>query len=188
MVNAGNNFGIKQMPVILAVFSLICLTTAFVFNLQKGEVRTFTFKPSPDGTTQPQRFEVERDNQVYLVKYSRPVSRLQENKDWVNADITIETEDGKVITSFGGDFWRASGYDEGYWSETKSQNDIKVTIRHKGTYFLDVDLSSSRSRLDAELSVKLIPKRASALPFTVLGSFALIIAIGLGYYEQKSKF
>ena len=177
----------KQMAILLAIFSLICLITAFVFNMPQGKVHHFEFKPSADGNIQPQRFDVERDNQVYSVKFSQSVNRLRVNEDWSNVDITIETEEGQVITSFGGDFWRASGYDEGHWSETKNQNNMKITIRHKGTYFLDVDLSSNRSRFDAKLSVKLIPKRASSLPFTVLGTVALIIAIALGYFEQKLR-
>ena len=187
MVGGENKSGMKQEAIILAFFSLICLTTAFVFNMRQGQVHSFKFKPSLDGTTVPQRFEVERDNQVYLIKFSRPVGSLRENQDWANADITIKTEEGQVITSFGGDFWRASGYDEGYWSEKKNKNHMNTTIRHKGIYFLDVELSSSRSHFDAELSVQLIPKRASALPLTVLGVVALIIAIVIGYFEQKSR-
>jgi hypothetical protein len=187
MVDGENKSGMKQEAIILAFFSLICLITAFVFNMRQGQVHTFKFKLSTDGTTAPQRFEVERDNQVYLVKFSQSVRSLRENKDWVNADIAIETEDGQVITSFGGDFWRASGYDEGPWSETKNQNYMNTTIRHKGIYFLDVELSSNLSQLNAELSVQLIPKRASSLPFIALGVAALIIAIVIGYFEQKSR-
>ena len=73
---------------------------------------------------------------------------------------------------------------EGYWSEQKGSYQIKVNFPEKGNYLLEVSVDSNVKNLSVPIEVSLLPKRASSLPFSILGIFALITA-GLVYYLVK---
>ncbi|MGB0371107.1 MAG: hypothetical protein ACPGN3_07115 [Opitutales bacterium] len=177
-----NNIGF-QVTVILGVFSLICLATAAVFNMDSGKAISMTV---PGKGEFSESFKSEKKNQVYFVQLRGSTGNLPWNSGWSEAEVEIADANNTPLFAFGGDFWREAGRDDdGPWQEHKSLNKMKITLRDPGTYNLNVDFNSSVAN-PGKLTVTLHPKRASSLPFFVLGIISFIAAVAIGYFSSKT--
>jgi hypothetical protein len=170
---------------ILLVFALCCFAAALYFNFRAGEVKSFEFTMA--NRDEVQTLAVEKPDTVYLVEVRQPTNGLAENQDWSAVAVEVLTPTDETLLSFGGEFWRASGYDEGYWSEQKSDYTMKVVFPVAGEYRVGIETESNRETYFNPVSVKFIPKRGSSLPFVVLGVAGLIAGVGIGYFGNRNQ-
>ena len=175
---------LNTAAVLLLCFAVICFATAFFFNLSKPGIQSYTFKPSA-----PEKAEtlvVPKDNTVYRVEVFQSIGNLAANRDWSAVSIEVTSEEGDSIVNFGGEFWNASGYDDGYWSETKNRYTMKVTFPIAGTYLINCEAESSVTNFNGEITVRFLPKRGSATPFFILGILTFLGGIAMGYFSNAA--
>lgn len=178
---ASSDLGAYAM--ILLVFAVICFATAFYFNLRNGSPQSFTFDPSdPEATA---TLEVKDKDTVFLVEVTQSTNGLRDNTDWSAVAIEVSSPEGDTIASFGDEFWTASGYDDGYWSEKKSRYDMKLTLPIPGEYVVGVEAESSPPSFSNPITARFTPKRGSATPFFTLGVLGMIAGVAAGYFANK---
>lgn len=175
--------GLKPYAMLLIALSILCFIGAFIQNLRAGKTETFTFDPQL--VDQVETLEVTGRNAVYVFDVSQNPNGLPDNSGWSDVSINVRTQNGETILSFGSDFWRASGYDDGPWSEKKSEYSMKVVFPVPATYQLSIESSSSPSNYNQPVKLKATPQRGSTLPFLLLGVPALLGGIALGYWANR---
>ena len=171
---------------VLIGFSILCFVTSWWFSFDQGKAIQFrtSFMGSPVGHP----FKVPEDNSVYLATISQSSANLADNSGWSDIEIEIMDQEEETLFSFGGDIWRASGYDEGHWAENKNKFKMKFTIPLKGDYLIGVKAENNAGRahnFNAPISVNIQPKVASSLPLMITGIFAFIGGIIIGYINNK---
>jgi hypothetical protein len=176
--------GLTPYALILIGLSLLCFIGAFISNLGAGDKQTFRF--SPESENQVEHLKVTKPNSIFQVEVRQSPGILPDNSGWSDVSINIQTPKGEPLIAFGSDFWRASGYDEGRWSETKSKYTMKVTFPLIGTYPVSIESSSSPPNYNQPVTVEFEPRRGSTIPMLLLGVPALLIGIGLGYYSNQN--
>lgn len=176
-----HSLGPKHYGGILLIFALICFATAWFFNLNTG--KKLSFRVFPDKTINPIPLSITKDNTIYLAVVKQSAKAIPANSGWSFVEITVMDKEERALYSFGDEFWQAYGrdYDGYYWSEQKGRYQMKLTFSEKGDYLLDVSVDSNVVDLSVPIDIFLLPKRASSLPFSVLGIFMLIVG-GLVYY------
>lgn len=181
-----STYGVMPYALILIALSLICFIGAFIQNTKAGKTQTFTFTPEEPG--QVQTLKVDKPDTVYAVTVRQSPSGLAENRGWSDVSIIIRSgkgDKGDQLLSFGGDFWRASGYDEGPWSETKNSYTMKATFPHKGEYPVSIESSSSEGSYNQPVRVTFEPRKGSTLPLLILGIPALLAGVIMGYIANR---
>lgn len=178
-----SSYGLTPYALILIALSLLCFIGTSIQGAKAGKAQTFTF--TPGNPEQVETLEVEQPRTIYAVTVSQSPSGLSNNKGWSDVAIIVRSEKGEQLLSFGGDFWRASGYDEGAWSETKSSYTMKATFPLKGSYEVSIESSSSEDSYKQPVKVAFEPRRGSTLPLLILGIPALLIGVGMGYYSNR---
>ncbi len=163
---------------------MLCFLGAYQQSTSAGSPQSFTFDPSIEN--QVKQLKVTEPNTVFLVKVSQSPNGLPNNHGWSDISVNIESPDGTNLISFGNDFWRASGYDEGAWSEQKNSYNMKVTFPIVSTYPVRIESASSPPSYGQPVTVKFVPRRGSTIPLLVLGIPALLTGIGLGYYANRN--
>jgi hypothetical protein len=175
--------GLTPYALILIGFSILCILGAYLQNLGEGSAQSFSFDPADED--QVKSLEVTEPNTVFLVEVSQSTSGLPDNKGWSDISVNVQSPDGSTLIAFGSDFWRASGYDEGHWSEQKNRYSMKVTFPIPGSYPVSIESASSPPDYDRPVSVKFEPRRGSTIPLLILGIPSLLAGIGLGYYANR---
>jgi len=178
-----SKYGWTPYALILIGLSVLCFVGAFIQNAKAGQSQTFTFEP--ENPEQVATLEVKKPDTVYAVTVSQSPSGLANNQGWSDVSIIVRSQKGDQLLSFGGDFWRASGYDEGRWSETKSSYTMKATFPLKGEYPVSIESSSSTGSYNKPVTVIFEPRRGSTLPLLILGIPALIIGVIMGYISNR---
>lgn len=179
----GSSHGLKPFVMILLGLAVLSFIGAFIQNLPVGEKETFTF--DPDGNTEPREFTVDEAHSVYTVAVTQSPSGLPDNRGWSDISVLITGRNDETVLSFGSDFWRASGYDEGHWSETKNRYEMNTVFPVKGTYRLDIESVSEPKGYEQPVTVELRQQRGSTIPLIVLGVVSLLGGIGLGIYDNR---
>ena len=171
---------------ILIGFSILCFITSCSFSLDAG--KAITFQTPVTGSPVGHPFKVPKDGAVYLAMIVQSSSGLPSNSGWSDIEIEIMDKDENSLFSFGGDVWRASGYDEGPWVESKNRFKMKFTIPKKGDYLIGVTAENNTRGIysfNNPISVTIKPKVASTLPFLIMGIIAFIGGVIGGYINNK---
>ena len=178
-----STYGWTPYALILIALSVLCFIGASIQNGKAGKSQSFTFEPeNPD---QVSTLKIDRADVVYAVTVRQSPSGLANNKGWSDVAIIVRSPKGDQLLSFGGDFWRASGYDEGRWSETKNSYTMKATFPLKGDYAVTTESSSSTGAYNQPVYVSFEPRRGRTLPLLILGIPALIIGVIMGYLSNR---
>lgn len=170
---------------VLLVFALCCFGAALYFNFRAGDIRQFEFNVG--NRDEERTLSVDRVNTVYLVEVRQPTNGLADNTDWSAVAVEVTSPDGETLMSFGGEFWRASGYDEGPWSEQKSDYTMRVVFPLAGEYRVGIESESNRETYFNPVTVRFIPKQGSSVPFVVLGVLGLIGGVGIGFIGNRDQ-
>ena len=178
-----STYGWTPYALILIALSILCFIGAFIQNGNAGKVQSFTFNPGE--AEEVSILEVERPNTIYAISVYQSTSGLKVNQDWSDVSVTVRSEKDDRLMSFGSDFWRASGYDDGAWSETKNRYTTKATFPLKGQYKVSIESNSSKTSYNQPVSVTFQPRRGSTIPLLVLGIPALIAGVLMGYLSNR---
>ena len=171
---------------VLIGFSILCFVTSFTFSFDAG--KAITFQTPVKGSSEGYPFKVPENNSVYLATIVQSSGGLPNNSGWSDIEIEIMDKNENGLFSFGGDIWRASGYDEGHWVESKNKFKIKFTIPQKGDYLIGVTAENNVRNVhgfNSPITVTIKPKVASTLPFLITGIFAFIGGVIVGYINNK---
>jgi len=177
-----SSYGLTPYALVLLALSVICFIGAAIQNGENGTAETFKF--SPEQSDQEETLRVKEANSIYAVTVRQSPSQLPNNKGWSDVAVVVRSNTGEQVLSFGGDFWRASGYSDGHWSETKSSYTMKTTFPVKGDYKVSIESSSSQPSYNQPVTVRFEPRNGSTLPLLLLGVPALIIGVFLGYWSN----
>ncbi len=159
-----------QTATALIGFAVISFVTALFFNVTTGTLISETLPPA-GGVVGP--ISVDKDRTVYQIKIEQNVSR---DGAWNQITGEVLDENKNPLFSFGEEFWRESGYDDGgRWTEQKTDYDIKITLQ-EGTYFLGMASENQDASL-SQVRVTVKKKGGSAVPFFTAGVIALIIGV-----------
>lgn len=178
-----STYGWTPYALILIALSVLCFIGASIQNAQSGKEQSFTFEP--ETAEQAATLEVKQPNTVYAVTVYQSTSSLAVNKGWSDVSVIVRSKKGEKLLSFGGDFWRASGYDGGHWSETKNRYTMKVAFPHHGDYEVSIESSSSSGSYDKPVNISFEPRRGSTIPLLLLGIPALIAGVIMGYVSNR---
>jgi hypothetical protein len=179
----GSTHGLKPYVMILLGLAVLSFIGAFIQGMSVGEEKSFTFHP--DGDPEPREFTVEEPNTVHTITVSQSPAGLPDNRGWSDVSVRVTGRNDETVLSFGSDFWRASGYDEGHWSETKSRYEMNTVFPVPGTYRLGIENVSEPAGYERPVTVQLREQRGSTIPLLVLGVIALLGGIGLGVYDNR---
>ncbi|NKB24378.1 MAG: hypothetical protein GKR87_08395 [Kiritimatiellae bacterium] len=161
--------------VILVGFGLLCLVMSFFFNIGRGKEISKTL-PAKGGIIGP--LKVAKDRSVYLIKVKQDVR----DREWSSVTGELLDEQKKYLFGFGKQLWTESGRDaEGYWKESVTSFDLKLTVPKEGTYFLNFEVEKSPG-VSSPLYVTVNKKAGSALPF-FWGSIISLI-LGIIFYQR----
>ncbi|MFQ5588469.1 MAG: hypothetical protein ACE5F7_06485 [Nitrospiria bacterium] len=165
-----NKQDMAQAAKALLVFAVLCFVTALGFNITTGSLISELLPPA-GGVVGPIR--VEKDRSVYHINVAQNVGR---DGVWNQVTGEVLDENKNPLFSFGEEFWKESGYDDGgRWSEQKTDYDIKITLQ-KGSYFLGLNSENQHASL-SQVRVTVKKKGGSAVPFFTAGVIALIIGV-----------
>ena len=178
-----SSYGMTPYALILIALSVICFVGASIQNAKAGKGQAFTF--APNAAEQVATLKVEKPNTIYAVTVSQSPTGLANNSGWSDVAIIVRSEKGGQLLSFGGNFWRASGYDEGPWSEKKGSYTMKATFPIKGDYIVSTESSSSHPSYKQQIKVNFEPRRGSSLPLLILGIPALLVGVCMGYISNR---
>lgn len=178
-----STYGWTPYALILIALSVLCFIGASIQNGKGGKSQSFTFEPG--NPEQVATLKVDQSDAVYAVTVRQSPSGLANNKDWSDVSIIVRSPKGDQLLSFGGDFWRASGYDEGRWSETKNSYTMKAAFPLKGEYPVSIESASSTGSYNQPVYVSFEPRRGSTLPLLILGIPALLVGVLLGYISNR---
>lgn len=179
----GPAHGLKPFVMILLGLAVLCFLAAFYQKRAIGEKQTFRFDPA--ATAESQTFTVTDPHTIYTVSVYQSTAGLATNRDWSDVSIRIEGRKGDKVLAFGSDFWKASGYDDGPWSENKNRYEMNTVFPVAGTYTLHVEHNSNPPNYHRPIGVELQRQRGSTIPLMVLGVIALLGGIVLGLYDNR---
>ena len=133
---------------------------------------------------------VKRSNRVIriAIKNSGP------SEGWAFVEGEVLNAKKETVLSFGGNYWHESGYDDGYWSERKAQEDVVVRFPNPGTYFLKFKVEGGRKNerkgrditASSVLTVGLDFRRGSSMLFSWLAGVLLFVAVVLNEIGNRS--
>lgn len=154
---------------VFLAYAALCFITAIILNW--GTQSLSETLPAEGGTVGP--LEVPKDNTVYLVEVRSDVDQ----NSWTYVGGSVLDSNQQYLFGFGDEFWHESGRDsEGYWSESKTEYDLKLTMPTQGTYFLKFD-TDAKSVVESPISVKVTKKVGSYIAHMWLGVCAMIVAV-----------
>lgn len=194
MINDLNNSvgDFKKYAIALTVFAFVCLLSAWVFNWDSGKGQSTTFKNFMNPEGEVWEFKTRQKHQVFKLIASYPTGGLKIDRDWVNANLEVQSPTGKRLFAYSFSFyqeWRTDGGGDDYRYK-KDRETVKVTLPYKGTYKLKVNGKTNID--DAQLQgppLRLIlkPKQASSLLFIWAGIVALIMGVIVYWISSKSN-
>ena len=171
---------------VLVIFAAVCLITSFIFNRNRGDSLQFTVPIEDVSVFKP--LDVPKDNTVYLITVRQNAESLPWNSGWNAVTTQVLDENKEYLFGFGGEFWRAKGYDGGYWTEQKSKYAMKLTMPKKGRYFLNFEVEGSGPNVRrTPIYVTIHSKVGSGLPFLIIGIVSLIISVFMGYKANADR-
>lgn len=147
----------KKLGIVFLVFAAICLITTLILD-SSADNPIKADLPKTGGIVGP--IEVKKDNAVYLIKVAQPVNTNQSS--YVGGDVLDKNQE--YLFGFGEDLWDEDGQDdEGYWHESQTNYEMKVTFPHKDTYYLQFETEMSNPDEAGNVSIEVTPKLASSL-------------------------
>lgn len=156
---------LKKISTVLLAFGIICFITSCYMNSGSAERQIISIPIAE--SSEPQPFIVNDHSSVHLIRLEHSAINMLWNKDWSSVHVEVMNENKETIFGFGDEFWRASGYDEGNWYETKDFSDIKITFPERGTYYLSAEIERSSNRISDNVYITIESKKGSSLPFQV---------------------
>ena len=159
---------------ILGIFGAICVLLSFILSSNINSTQQVSRLSGQGGAFGP--IVVKDNNTPYTIKVRNPVAL---NK-WSNIEVDVLDQNKKVLFSFGDGMWNERGYD---WAESKNEFSIDVTLKKSGKYFLNIK-SERNDGAGSNITVSVIQKRGSKLPFLALGVISLFIAFAAYKYEE----
>ena len=160
----------KRAALALIGFAILSFVTALVFNVSTGGKVSEILSPQ-GGTIGP--ITVEKDRTVYQITVAQEINR---DGAWNHVEGTVLDENKKHLFSFGEEFWKESGYDDGgSWTERKTDYTIKVMLQ-KGIYYFDFD-AENVNQTTGRIQITAKRKGGSVVPFFTAGVIALIIGV-----------
>ena len=104
------------------------------------------------------------DTPVVLEISNRLLDTLPKNR-FVGFDIELETDDGVPAGGYFAEFWRETGYDDGYWDESLYLINKNLRVDEPGTYKINATLSESNSIDSAKVEISVITNPVQIVPF-----------------------
>jgi hypothetical protein len=169
---------LKAIGIILVLLGIVSLITSAVFTSGKGK-KVDVALDANGGTIGP--IKTKRANTVLAIE----VQQALPSDGWVFVDGEVLDGDEEYLFGFGDELWRESGYDEGRWTESKNDFDIKITLPEAGTYYLDLK-TEAKPAATQPLRVKVQPIVGSTIPHFVLGMFSLLFGFVLFRYAART--
>ena len=171
----------------LTVFSLVCLISAWFFNRNSGESQNYTFKDFLKEEGQVQEIQTQKRHQVFELVASYPAHNLTIDRDWVSANLEIQSPTGTRLFGYSFNFfqeWRTNQDGDNY-RHSENRESVKITLPYKGTYKIKVNGKTNATDANQSLSVNLKPKQASALPFFWAGVITLVLGVASAWVASK---
>ncbi len=124
------------------------------------------------------------DTPTVLQFNNRLLQSLPKNR-FAGLDITLETNEGAFAGEYYAEFWRETGYDDGYYDENQYLITKDLRIDEPGTYKISAMLSSSNSIDSIKSSILVTTNPVQIVPF-FMSLFAGIAGAMLCMARSKS--
>lgn len=97
----------------------------------------------------------------------------------------------EYLFGFGDELWKESGYDGTYWTESKDDYEVKVTIPESGTFYLGFttelpQIGRAAGGSPGPIAVRVERKRGSAIPHFVFGICAILLGLLMRFFASKA--
>ena len=160
----------------VGVFAALCLLTAVITGYSTTRILHEELPPA-GGVLGP--IELSGSDTVLEIEIASPVADGQ----WTHWTGNLLNSKREFVLGFGEEFWRESGYDDGgYWTETKDDFDVRVTVPDPGSYYLEFSSEASLPGAGGSAMVEVHKAPGSSLPHMWLGVLGLIAAVGLWFW------
>lgn len=163
---------------LLLLFAVICAFTAMIMNINVGQPLVAQQLDTNGGMLGP--FRIADDGTVLEIK----VWQNPDRESWNFVAGSVLDAEQNYLFGFGDEMWHETGYDEGYWSETKNSYDAKIRLP-QGQYYLNFETEIKPGSTPGPVSVRVERQLGSSLPFWVLAVIALIAAV-LSYRRSEA--
>ena len=168
---------LKAIGIIMILFGIVSLITSAFFTMGANEPVAYQLPPE-GGTVGP--IVTEEENTVLLIEIKQHMS----SNGWIFVEGEVMDDDEEYLFGFGEELWHESGYDEGPWTEWKTDFDLKVTLPEKGTFYLGFK-TESQPAATTPINVKVQKKVGSSVPHFAAGLLGLIF--GFVLYRIAAK-
>lgn len=131
-----------------------------------------------------------------LVKFSSRLNTPLNKDKWVEYEVEVTNSTGDVIGWYGTEFWRETGYDEGYWDESDYRDSRMIKIEEPGIYkvtgyigetnLTTQDINQSKTPGSLRVFFKVTDNALSKKPFG-FALFAGLVGGILSLVRSKSR-
>ena len=167
-----NIFFYNNLLLIVCIFSIICLITAF--SIENTTTAKKTYYDIQEGTTYGP-IEVSKGKPVIL---EFKTSMHGSNKS-VYLSGEVQDADRDTLYEFGKEMLHEDGYDsEGYWSESDRDMKASLSFTEPGTYYVQFnsEYGVEGNRInDVYLTIQ--RKKGSGIPHLMMGVYSLILSL-----------
>lgn len=175
----------RAIGISLLMFGIISLFTSIFFTGTAGPPKVFALEQQPIGELGP--LEIPADNTVVNLTIRQPVRQISDERNmfssnrklngWATVECELLDAGKELLLSFSEELWAESGYDEGYWSETKSDYNLKLTIPKKGTYYLGLSIEAADIELSGQATVRVEFMVGSTVPHFAAGFLGILLGL-----------
>lgn len=173
---------LKACSLVVFLFGVASLLTALFFATDGKAIAQGTIDKN-GGMLGP--FPVEKPGQVLTLYVSQP---FRTDNVWSFVTGEVLDAEQEYLFSFGEELWRETGYDEGFWRETKGDFELQVTIPQPGVYHLAFQTERSGPQVGGDLKVRVVTRGGSAVPHFAAGLVALLLAVTLRIVAERDNF
>ncbi len=170
----------KQAAMALIAFALLSFVSALFFNVTTGGEISKVLPPK-GGIVGP--IAIDKDRTVLQITVAQDI---RSDGAWNQVEGAVLDEQKNHLFSFGEEFWKESGYDDGgSWTESKTDYTIKVLLQ-RGTYYLGFQ-AEQVNQVTGSIQIIAKKKGGSAVPLFTAGVIALILGVILYQMSAASN-
>ena len=156
----------NNLLLIVIVFCIACFVT-FFFLENDGQIQSYYGTLSLRQTFGPIKIEKNKPK-IYIIK-----SHFSGSNSSTYIYGEVQDENKYTLYEFGKDLWHESGYDDGYYSESDRNMQVKLTFSEPGIYY--IQMGEYGGIIGSSLQI--ISARSSGIPHLMVGAYFLIGAI-----------
>ena len=186
----------KRTGFVLAAAGVMSFIAGFLLEKSRAQDTLLTHTANYAQAQPLELGELRIEDVPKLVKFTSILNNPLNKEKWVEYEVELTNSTGDVIGWYGAEFWRETGYDDGYWDESDYGDSRLIKIEEPGTYqvigfigetnLTPQDLNNTNNPGSLNISLNVTDNALSKKPF-LFALFGGLVAGILSLVRSKSR-